>query len=145
MFCPQRSWWVSDHLPSYNNLLTLKGEYYTTPPSSFLQYSYSLTSMFHFLRSKNNNDYKSPITLAGEFYPELTPSSSCFFHHSARPTVFTHRTAALAEGTAGWFVFSQSCYWHSAHSHIPGSPLDTKLESIALSLFQAGSVQISAL
>lgn len=145
MFCPQRSWWVSDHLPSYNNLLTLKGEYYTTPPSSFLQYSYSLTSMFHFLRSKNNHDYKSPITLAGEFYPELTPSSSCFFHHSARPTVFTHRTAALAEGTVGWFVFSQSCYRHSAHSHIPGSPLDTKLKSTALSLFQAGSVQISVL
>ena len=74
--------------------------------------------------------------------PELATSSGCFFHYSAGPAVFTHRTATQAEGREGWLllrdgcvdglcwfvmVCNQSCYRYSSHSHIPWSLLDTKM------------------
>ena len=112
--------------------------HHTAPPFSFLQHSDSLTSLSRFLISKNSHDHKSPITMmaAVEMFvsPELATSSGCFFHHSAGPALFTHRTATQAEGREGWLllrdgcvdglcwlvmVCNQSCYRYSSHSHIP--------------------------
>ena len=156
------AWWATVHgVAKSQTWLSNTPTHITAPPFSFLQHSDSLTSMSHFLRRKNNHDHKSPITLVAAVemlvYPELAPSSSCLFHHSAGPAVFTPRTATLAEEREGWLllrdgcvdglcwfvmVCSPSCYRCSPHSHIPWSLLGPKLYSTVLALFQAESKQI---